>query len=203
MEDQEREIKLYVQDLPALAERLRVSGAEKVRERMLERNFRLDTADNELKKGGRLLRLREDDQVRVTYKDRTRLSEGVVTRREIEFAADDLEAVRKLFEALGYQVIVTYEKYRAVFRMGDVKIMLDELPYGDFVEVEAPNNTLIQGVVQMLGLDASKAVNTNYLGLFERLQMSRNLKIDDLTFDRFSNVIVSAADMAVEPADMR
>jgi len=202
MDDQEREIKLYIQDLPALAERLRISGAEQVRERILERNLRLDTPGNDLKAEGRLLRLRKDDQIRVTYKDRAKVEDGIIARREIEFIADDLEAARKLFEALGYQVIVVYEKYRAVFRMGDVMVALDELPYGNFVEIEAPNNTLIQGVVQMLGLDGSKAVGTNYLGLFDRLKAKLGLRFNDLIFENFTDLDVSPSELAVEPADL-
>jgi len=202
MDDQEREIKLNIQDLPALAERLRMCGAAAVRERTLERNLRLDTHDGRLKKEGRLLRLRKDDQVKVTYKDRAKVEDGVIVRREIEFTVDDLEIARKLFEVLGFQVIVVYEKYRAIFRMGDVMVALDELPYGNFVEIEAPNNTLIQGVVQMLGLDGSKAINTNYLGLFDRLKVNLGLGFNDLIFKEFTALDISPSDMAVESADL-
>jgi len=198
---QEREIKLYIQNLSALAERLRICGADIVRDRTLERNLRLDTPDGSLRKDGRLLRLRKDDRVQVTYKDCAEVEDGVVARREIEFIADDLEVVTALFNALGYQVMAIYEKYRSIFRLGDVVVTLDELPYGDFVEIEAPNNTLIEGVVQMLGLDKSKAITTNYLGLFDRLKENLGLEFNDLIFEKFTDLDVSPSDIAVEPAD--
>jgi adenylate cyclase class 2 len=201
MNDQEKEMKLYIQDLSGLAERLRLSGAEEVRERILEYNLRLDTPDGSLKKSGCLLRLRKDDRVSVTYKDRTEVQDGVITRREIEFVADDFQIVLKLFNALGYKEVVVYEKYRTVYRLGDVEVALDELPYGDFVEIEAPNNPLIEGVVQMLGLDGSHAVDINYLGLFTRIKDSLGLTFNDLTFENFKVVDVSSDDMQVEPAD--
>ncbi len=201
MDYQEKEIKLYIQNLSALAERLHICGADIVRERTLERNLRLDTPNGSLKKEGRLLRLRKDDQVQVTYKDRAELEDGVVTRREIEFIASDIDIVQKMFEALGYQVIVVYEKYRSIFRLGDVMVMLDELPYGDFVEIEAPSNTLIEGVIQMLGLDGSQAITTNYLGLLERLKENLGLELTDLTFENFVSLDILSSDLAVEPAD--
>lgn len=203
MENKEREIKFYIQDLATLADRLQVCGADLSRERMLERNIRLDTEDNSLKEDGRLLRIRKDDRVRVTYKDNAELDEGVITRTELEFIADDFFIAKKLFEALGYQVVVIYEKYRREYRLGDVKVMLDELPYGDFIEIEAPHTALIDGVGQMLGLDRSRGIETNYLGLLDIVKKNLNLPFRDLTFDNFDGLVVSAADLEVRPADER
>lgn len=201
MEIKEREIKLYIQDLSALADRLRVCGADLTRSRMLECNLRLDTEDHALKQEGRLLRIRQDDRVRITYKENAQVEDGVITRTELEFIADDLAVAKKLFEALGYKVVVLYEKYRREYRLGDVKVMLDELPYGDFIEIEAQNKALIDGVVQMLGLDRSRGIGTNYLGLLEIVKKNLNLNFRDLTFENFSSLTVSPSDLGVQPAD--
>ena len=202
MENKEREIKLYIQDLEALADRLRVCGADLTRERMLERNLRLDTKDHSLRASGRLLRIRKDDRVRITYKDNAEIDEGVITRTELEFIADDYAIAKKLFEALGYQVIVIYEKFRREYRLGDVKVMLDELPYGNFIEIEAQNKALIDGVGQMLGLDRSRGIGTNYLGLLEVVKKNLDLPFRDLTFENFEGLAVTAADLEVQPADV-
>ncbi len=201
MQNEEREIKLYVQDLPALAERLRVCGADLTRPRTLERNFRLDTEEHSLKAAGKLLRIRQDDRVRITYKADAHMDEGVISRTELEFAADDFAIARKLFEALGYQVIEIYEKYRREYRLGDVKVMLDELPFGDFIEIEASTTPLIDGVAQMLGLDRAKGIENNYLGLFETVKENLGLTFRDLTFDHFEGLPVSAQALKVKPAD--
>jgi len=201
MDNQEREIKFYVQDLEAVNERLRICGAELKRERTLEINLRLDTDDHSLYKSGRLLRLRQDDRARVTYKADARVEGGVIARTEIEFTVDNFAVARKLFEALGYQVVVIYEKYRRVYRLGDVEVTLDELPMGDFVEIEAPNNTLIEGAAQMLGLDWSKGIATNYLGLFEVARSNRGFTFNDLTFENFRDLEVLPEDIGVQPAD--
>jgi len=201
MEMQEREIKFYIEDLAKIAERLRLCGAELTRPRMLERNLRLDTGDHALARGGRLLRIRKDDKVSVTYKADARVEGGVIARTEIEFEADDDRMAQKLFEALGYRVIVTYEKYRIRYKLGDVVVVLDELPFGDFVEIEAPNNILIEGVSQMLGLDFSKGMAINYLGLFEIYKSHKDVDFNDLTFENFEEMTVSPEDLQVQPAD--
>ena len=201
MEMQEREIKFYINDLNKIAERVRLCGAELTRPRTLEQNLRLDTKTHELAQEGKLLRIRTDDKVSVTYKANARVEGGVIARTEIEFEADDAGMVQKLFEALGYQVIVTYEKYRTRFKLGDVVVVLDELPFGNFIEIEAPNNTLIEGVSMMLGLDFSKGMAINYLGLFEIFKSHRDVEFDDLTFENFEDMTVSAEDLDVQPAD--
>ena len=198
---EEREVKFYLQDLPALADRLHVCGAELTRERTFETNLRLDMPDRSLAKAGRILRLRKDSQTIVTYKADARFESGVTARTEIEFVADDFLTARKLFEALGYEAVVVYEKYRRVYQMGVVEVALDELPYGDFVEIEAVNDTLIEGVAQMLGLNWSKSVEANYLGLFEIVKKNASLAVDNLTFKNFEGIDISPQFLEVEPAD--
>jgi adenylate cyclase class 2 len=198
---EEREIKLYVRDLEALASRVEICGADLVRERVFERNVRLDTADHRLQNEGRLLRLRKDDRAAVTYKADAHMEGGIVSRTEIELNVDNFEVAQKLFEALGYRKTVVYEKYRRVYKLGDVLVMLDELPFGDFVEIEAPNNILIDGMAQMLGLNVEYGIRTNYLGLFEMLKLKQTLKFKDLTFENFQHLEITQDDLGVEPAD--
>jgi len=198
---QEREIKFYIQDLPALAKRLQICGADLTRERTLERNLLLDTADRRLKHNGSLLRLRQDDRARVTFKEKTRVENGIRARTEIEFTVDNFAVAQKLFEALGYQATLIYEKYRVVYRLGDVEVTLDELPLGNFVEIEAPNNAMIEGVAQMLGLDWPKGIAINYLGLFDLARSKLGLCFNDLTFENFQDIKVLPGDLGVAPAD--
>lgn len=201
MEYLEQEIKFYIEDLDRLIARAQATGADLIRPRVLERNLRLDTPEGDFLRDSRVLRIRQDDGVRVTYKDNAHNENGMVVRTEIEFSTDNLEVTRKFFEALGYQVIVIYEKYRQVYQIGDVQVMFDELPFGSFVEIEAPNAVLIEGVAQMLGLDWSKSVNTSYLGLFSIARAHCAFSFRDLTFHNFEGVQITAADLEVQPAD--
>ena len=201
MEYLEQEVKFYIEDLDRLIARTQATGADLVRPRILERNLRLDTPEGEFLRDSRVLRIRQDDRVRVTYKDNAHSKKGTVVRTEIEFTTNDLEVTRKFFEALGYQVTVIYEKYRQVYQIGDVEVMIDELPFGNFVEIEAPNAVLIEGVAQMMGLDWSKSINTSYLGLFVIARKHRGFDFRDLTFHNFEGAPITAADLEVQPAD--
>lgn len=201
MKFMEREVKFYLHDLEDLAMRLEAAGADLVRPRVLEKNLRFDTPDGALSAASRILRLRQDDRVRMTYKDNAYLENGILARTEIEFTSDNFEVTRKFFEALGYRVMVIYEKYRRVYRLGDVEVVLDELPFGNFLEIEAPNATLIEGVAQMLGLDWSKRILSGYLVLFDIAKQHVNLPFRDLTFDNFASYSIKPADLEVEPAD--
>ena len=203
MNFKEIEVKFYIQDFQAFHERVKLSGAALTRHRTLERNLRLDTQDRSLQKGGRLLRIRQDDAVWITYKADAQVDGGLINRTEIEFGADDFEVAKRLFEALGYQVVVMYEKYRAVYKMGDVIVTLDELPFGHFVEVEGPNRMMIEAIADLLGLNWSHGIATNYLGLFEIVKANRGFTFNDLTFENFKEICITSDDLNVKPGDRR
>ena len=152
MKDQELEVKFLIADLPALENCLQSLGAQQVQQRVHEVNLRLDTPDLALTNSLQVLRLRQDSLARVTYKGPGSDQGGVRIRQEIEFAVSDFDSARNLFRALGYDVAMMYEKYRAVYDLDDVHVTLDEMPYGDFIEVEGPLPASILAASQMLGL---------------------------------------------------
>jgi len=171
-----------------------------IQPRTFEVNLRFDTSHGDLRRAGRVLRLRKDERARLTYKDQSRELGGAVGRREIEFVVDDFDSARQLIEALGFEVVFVYEKYRSIFEHQGTCVMLDELPYGKFIEIEGELGTL-RPVAEWLGLDWAKAIPASYHSLFERLRKSRGLTFRDLTFDNFRTVRVSPQDMSVDYAD--
>ncbi|MFH1446558.1 MAG: class IV adenylate cyclase, partial [Chloroflexota bacterium] len=182
-------------------ERVKLSGADLIQPRTLERNLRFDTPDSSLTLAGRVLRLRQDADVRLTYKDSSEIIDGVLTRREIEFVADDFAAAKRFFEALGYQVCATYEKYRSIFNLGDLHICIDEMPYGNFAEIEGAYTAQIQAAADLLRLDWSKRINESYLGLFERLKENQGFNFNDLSFENFQGIRIDPQALGVSPAD--
>ena len=77
----EREVKFFLSDLQYCKQLLEHAGALLVKERVYELNYRFDNSTNSLQNKHQLLRLRKDDQVRLTFKDRTDLSAGIADRR--------------------------------------------------------------------------------------------------------------------------
>lgn len=202
MKDQEIEVKYYIADLPALEAKLKRLGAQMVQQRMHEINLRFDTQDEELKRAFKVLRLRQDKAARLTYKGPSHYQEGARLRQEIEFEVSDFESARRFLEALGYQVSMMYEKYRAAYELDGVEITLDELPYGDFAELEGPDPNSLRTVNRKLGLDWEARAGDSYTTLFDHLRDVMSLDFSDLSFENFKNLDVTPAAMNLRPADV-
>src|SRR5512142_3142061 len=161
---QETEAKFYVRRLDALRQRAEQLGASRVDEHVHELNLRFDTPGRDLHRQGRVLRLRQDKRVRITYKDGETTQPGTLSRREVEFTVSDFDAARELLEALGYEVAFTYEKYRTTYKLGSLEIVLDELPYGHFIEIEGDGP--IEDTAKKLGLKWDASIRGSYSVLF-------------------------------------
>ncbi len=201
MEYKELELKYYVQDLDRLERRLAALGAHCVQPRTQEFNLRFDTPDFSLTHAGKALRLRYDTQARLTFKGPSQSQEGIRLREEIEFVADNFQAAQAFLIALGFQVSMMYEKYRTTYDLGSVHILLDELPYGAFVEIEGPDPAQIRVVNEQLGLEWEKRIAESYTVLFDRLRLNMGLSFRDLIFENFKEIHPTAAELGVQPAD--
>ena len=181
--------------------RVQSLGAECSHPRLHEINLRFDTPDGELASGYRVLRLRQDDAARLTFKGPSSFDQGVRQRTEIEFVASDFEAARQFLEALGYQVVMMYEKYRTTYELDGTHITLDEMPYGDFMEIEGPDNASILAVNARLGLDWERRASDSYTVIFEQLRQTLGLSFRDLSFANFDGVEYSLESIGILPAD--
>ncbi len=198
---QEIEVKFYIQDLKGVEARLRDLGARLVQSRTLETNIRFDLPDARLRSEGRVLRLRQDTKARLTYKSASKKEQGILSREEIEFVVENFEKAKRFLEALGYQKVTFYEKYRTTYELDETEIMLDELPYGSFVEIEGENDRAIHAMADRLALNWETAVGTSYLALFERVRQIMQLSFEDLSFANFVGTKVGADDLSVQAAD--
>ncbi|MEW5872906.1 MAG: class IV adenylate cyclase [Chloroflexota bacterium] len=203
MEHQELEVKFYVQDLEGVQRRLEALGAHRVQPRTLETNLRFDTPGGDLTRAFRALRLRQDSAARLTYKGPAEVREGVRVRPEIEFVVSDFGAAREFLQALGYQVSLIYEKYRATYDLGEVHVTLDELPYGNFVEIEGPDPASILAVNTSLNLDWEARLPDSYTVLFSKVRSRLGLRFRDLIFENFEGLQVQAEDLDARPADLQ
>jgi adenylate cyclase, class 2 len=201
MNGQETEAKFHVRDLSRIAARLHELKANLLHPRVHETNLRFDTPGRDLRHAGRVLRLRQDNQARITYKGPSDKKDGVLSRAEIEFVVEDFERAKQFFEALGYETTVFYEKHRTTYELGDTHIMLDELPYGDFVEIEGNDIESIRTIADKLGLRWDAAIATSYQALFERVADARKLEKSQLTFAAFNDGKPGAKELGVIEAD--
>jgi adenylate cyclase, class 2 len=184
----ETEVKFLLNDLPALRQRLLAAGAQLHKARIFEQNVRFDTSDESLLAQDSLLRLRQDTAVRLTLKtppETAEQSQQVKVMQELEVSISDFDTMSRILTRLGYAPVQVYEKYRETFALDGIEIVLDELPYGDFIELEGDEATIRQ-LAGKLGLDWDKRILTNYLALMAQLQAHHKLPFTDLTFANFN-----------------
>jgi adenylate cyclase, class 2 len=201
MKFEELELKYFVTDLSKIEAQLVKLQAICSQTRVKEVNIRFDTPDYSLSREGKALRLRYDREARLTFKGPSLSKEGIRLRQEIEFVAGDFQAAEAFLTALGYQVFMVYEKYRKEYKLGEVHLMLDEMPYGNFVEIEGPDPDQIQAVNDLLGLDRAAQIVESYSVLFDQLRQKMKLPFRDLTFANFQDLKITADDLGVRPAD--
>ncbi len=185
----ETEAKLYAPHLELIQIRLERSGAKLKAPRVYERNVRYENAEKTLTSRGIVVRLRQDTRARLTYKDDAKAEAGVVSRTEIEVEVSDFDAMQAILGKLGYFPYMVYEKYRTTYEMSGVEIVLDEMPYGNFVEIEG-EKTAIEPVVKQLDLSTAPRFDGSYSVLFERVKKNLGLNFNDLTFENFKGVNV-------------
>ncbi|TET99875.1 MAG: class IV adenylate cyclase [Anaerolineales bacterium] len=181
----EIEVKFYLRHLEVIRKRLIAHGVRLKTDRLLEHNLRFDTPGQELASKKHVLRLRQDSRATLTFK---RPLGQVETREEFEVEIDDFESGRKILEALGYTVTAIYEKYRETYQIDSVQVMLDELPFGCFVEIEGPSIESIRQLSDQLGLPWERRVQASYLELFDRIRRPLNLEFEEVTFEKLEGL---------------
>ena len=186
---QETEVKLLVPDLTALARQIEAAGGVLTAERVLETNVRYDNEYQSLERDGSVLRLRQDARVRLTYKGPAQVTDGIMSRYEAEVTVDDFATMDGILRALGYVPFVVYEKYRTTYQWGEAEIVLDEMPFGNFCEIEGPL-PVIQAALTALDLESCLRIPTSYLGMFAVLKQRLGLTFHDLTFANFAGIAV-------------
>jgi adenylate cyclase class 2 len=179
---QEIEAKFRVRSVAPIRQHLLSAGAHLEIDRHLERNWRYDLPNRSLTAAGKVLRLRQAARTTLTFKQ---ASPDPLVRHEWELEVVPLETAQALLEQLGYQVILVYEKYRQVYSLGDAHFMLDELPFGDFVEVETGSPAGLEQTASRAGLDWGRRIDGSYLELFERLQLEYDNQPEQATFEAF------------------
>ncbi len=185
----ETEIKLYVPDLDKVKQRLEAVGAVITAPWIYERNVRYDDAERTLTPRGVVVRLREDSRVRLTYKEDGKVTEGIMSRFEAEVEVSDFDAMETILGKMGYTPYLTYEKYRTTYELDDTEIVLDEMPYGNFVEIEGEIGA-IKRVIATLGMESARRYEGSYATLFEKVRRKLGLTFMDLTFDNFRGIEV-------------
>lgn len=191
----ETEIKLPLEDAVAVREALIQAGAIS-QGRYDELNIRFDDARRTLTRQGMILRLRRTEGggdlfYTLTVKTRPEDADSaILSRREIELTIADAEAMSAILEVLGYRPYWRYEKRREVFTWRRAEAVLDEMPYGWFLEIEGGEDD-IRDLIAAVGLSLEDGLPYSYAEIFENIRRNLNLDAMDLTFEAFQGIEVT------------
>jgi len=174
----EIEIKLRVDGLRALVDRLLRLGARSLG-RVHEQNTLFDTPAGDIRRRGRLLRLRVEAPAPSRLARAGMAGAWLTSKRPAPPSApsrykENLESEMSVspridwvsrFRSVGFHPGFRYEKFRTRFRLGRLHIDLDQTPVGDFLELEGRPRE-IDRVARALGYAPSDYIRATYWDLY-------------------------------------
>jgi len=169
---QEIEVKFPLRDRNELLRKLHDIGAQRLYPETFEDNIVLDRR-GELRTKGALLRVRRFGKYSIaTYKGPMSIEGGIKSRDEVQTGVESFELAIQLLDALGYKPTFRYQKFREVWRLRDVEVVLDRTPIGEYFEIEGPIDT-IRTIAAELGMNMDNAIRQTYADLYRQARRTR------------------------------
>lgn len=179
----EKKYRLTAAQRDHVVQRLKETGAEDRGEEFEENTI---YGGGALQRGTSVLRLRRvGDRALLTYKERFPRTSAIKRQREDETRVDDPEAMAAILDALGFTRVLVYEKRRQTWSLGPTEVVIDELPFGLFMEIEGDEDG-INAAEQTLGIDDLPAEHSTYPQLTEE----HGSRSGDLIEARFGSVLI-------------
>jgi len=182
----EKKYRLTSEQRRAIEERLRALGAP---------SRPVEFEENTLYQGGRIdfggcaLRLRRvNGRGILTFKRRLPGESPIKHQLEHECEVDEPDSMDAILQALGFRPGLVYEKRRTRWQVGAAKVVIDELPFGLFMEIEAEENE-INRVEELLHAQELLAVAETY----PRLTLEHGVERGDVIEARFDSQPSAAA----------
>jgi len=175
----EKKYRLTTERMEPLRRRLEESGARASEGAEFEENT-IYTGPG-LDPQRRVLRLRRKGSRAIfTFKERGATGSAIKRQREDETEVSDAGALADILDALGYSPALVYEKRRETWRVGGTEVVIDELPFGLFVEIEGEEDEIL-AAEKLLGLETAEAEHAPY----PELTLRHGTKRDGVVEARF------------------
>ena len=137
--------------------------------------------DEVLAKGG-VVRIRKmGNRATLTFKQSQASISDAKQHLEYESEIGDPRAVYSLLKMIGLQPVLIYEKKRRTYKFRSVEVVLDELPFGRFMEIEG-SLTAIKEVEMLLNAEDLEVE----LETYPRLTAKLGLLKGDIVEARFT-----------------
>jgi adenylate cyclase class 2 len=156
--------------------------------RLFERNVCFENTEKTFKVRDILLRLRQDDKSRLTFKSPPdNRDDQFKVYNELEVEVSDFDTCFAILKRLGFLPEKTYEKWRETFVLDQTKLLIDTTPLGTFLEIEGDKSKILT-LARRLGFDWRHRILLNYLEIFDIINKQEDLGLSDMTFDSFRSV---------------
>jgi adenylate cyclase class 2 len=162
----EKKYRLDPERRASLKAELETSGAE-----FVSREFEENTiySNDRLRETGSIVRIRKTDARSIlTFKRRIDNDFDVKQQIEHETEISDAAATEAIIAELGLKPVLVYEKYRDTWKFRSVELVIDELPFGDYMEIEG-SITAIKEAEILLGIEDLETEHETYPRLTARL----------------------------------
>jgi len=171
--------------------------------KVYEKTTMLDNLVGQMQKEDARLRVRqiseqknsENQKIEFSYKRRIKASGGIKEEEEIETAfTADINLFFQIINKMGYKITTSYERYRETYKDSDVKITLDEFPFGYILEIEGEKDK-IKNICKFLHLNMSKSYPLScddvYVELCKKqgIQPQNHILFDDLKMPRLNKTL--------------
>jgi len=164
----EIEVKIRIDDIKNLGEKILELGAKLEKERFYEENTLYDFPSKTLYKKRQALRLRRMNKKSfLTFKGPPQKSRKFKIREEHESEVKNEKQLRKILKSLGFIPVFNYEKYRTVYRKKSLKISLDEMSIGNFIELEGEREEIVK-FANALGVSKKEFIKLDYIQLIKK-----------------------------------
>ncbi|MEM6553624.1 MAG: class IV adenylate cyclase [Planctomycetota bacterium] len=155
-----------------------------------ESNTFFDTPEGRLKATDQGLRVRvvtpdngDPPHATITHKG-PRAHGQLKSRSEHEVHITDAKAAAELLAILGYAHVLTFEKRRTSYKLGDCVIELDALPHlGEYVEIEGPSDEAVLEAREKLGLADLPLIKASYIALLSDHAKANDLRTNVIRFE--------------------
>jgi len=190
----ETEVKIAIQNEKKLKRLLSTLDGLVETNRCLEDDILYDFTDQRLLLWGFILRTREKHflgrdfgegitEYIITWKGPVKEKHAdLKIMEEIEFPVETKELMIKFVRSMGLEKIFRYQKYRTLYTLSRVKILVDETPMGFYMELEG-NPDSIHKIASKLGFSKEEYITENYYQLWQEYRKKLSIKSFDMVFD--------------------
>lgn len=156
-------------------ENLKESGAKYIRDDFEENTlYRGEILDEK----NAVLRVRKIGEKSIlTYKESIGNDLGVKRQTEYETVVEKVEEMESIIKSLGFEKALVYEKRRQTWLFRAVEIVLDELPFGQYMEIEGSIMAIAEAEM-FLGIEDFAVEQETYPRLTQRFGVQKERLVE-------------------------